>query len=105
VRPSILDGLFEQIVIDAAGRSGEAIGCDVAISVVGSQLGTTGLCELETLAELATDAERGVAIIKTAEQAQEWRSGSLGWALRQRARLLSERDPRFSRERRVHARL
>ena len=75
VRPSTLDGLFEQIVIDAAGRSGEAIGCDVAISVVRSQLGTKGMCEMETLAELATDAERGVAIIQTAGQAQEWEKG------------------------------
>jgi len=72
VRPSILDGLFEHIVIDGAGKSGEAVGCDVAISLVRSHLGTKGMCELELLAELATDPERGWAIVQTTEQAQEW---------------------------------
>lgn len=72
VRPSILDGLFEQIVVDGAGKSGEAVGCDVAISVVRSQLGTKGMCELELLDELATDPERGWAIVQTTEQAHEW---------------------------------
>jgi len=72
VRPSTLDGLFEHIEISGAGKSGEALGCDLAVSVVGGQLGTKGMCELELLAELATDPERGVTIVQTAEQAQDW---------------------------------
>jgi hypothetical protein len=90
VRPSALPGLFEQIVISSAGRSGEAVGCDVAISLVRSKLGTKGMCELDLLAELATDPERGWTIIENAEQAQEFER-RVGEIAPSAARVLAQR--------------
>lgn len=75
VRASTVDGLHEQLLVSAAGRAGEALACEVAISITRRQLGTKGMCELEVVTDLATDLERGLTIVETGEQVELWEKG------------------------------
>jgi hypothetical protein len=72
VRASCVEGVFEQLIVKGAGKHREAIYADAAVSIVRGQVATKGLVELALLDELATDSERGYAIVRTDAQAIEW---------------------------------
>jgi hypothetical protein len=72
MRPSTEPGLFEHVVIGSAGREGEAIYANVAVSIVQHRLGTKGMCELRLVDEVAGDAERGWTAMRSLEESREW---------------------------------
>jgi hypothetical protein len=72
VRQSILDSLFEQLIVKSAGKRREAIYAYAAVSVVSGPMATKGLVEMSLLDEIASDRERGWTLVETKEAALEW---------------------------------
>lgn len=71
--------LFQWIKVEGAGRRGEAVAAEVAVSVT-KRVSLTGLMELHLIKEIASVKERGWTIISTAKEARAWenRLASIG---------------------------
>lgn len=91
VRPSTVAGLFEHVVIGSAGREGEAVYANVAVSIVQHRLGTKGMCELRLVEEVAGDAERGWTVMRSLEESRDWARRLAGMAPRIASALAAER--------------
>jgi hypothetical protein len=89
----MVDGLYEHVVIGSAGREGDAVYANVAISIVQHRLGTKGMCELRLVEEVAGDAERGWTVIRTVDGSREWAQRVAEVAPRAATALAAEKGP------------
>lgn len=72
VRPGRTEGLFEHVLVDGAGKHGDAVVASAGVAVVEGRTATKGLIELETIVDLPGVASRGHARIETKEEAIRW---------------------------------
>jgi hypothetical protein len=64
--------LYEQLIVKSVGKYGEAVFANAAVSIVSGPMATKGMVEMHLLEELATDQERGWAVIESEKQITKW---------------------------------
>jgi hypothetical protein len=82
-RPARADGLYELVHLCFAGKSREAVVGWIGISAPRIVISFGGLTEERVLMELATDFERGLAVVETAQDLGEWERRFMDVALRE----------------------